>query len=76
MRIDRDRLAALSSLDDGALWGEIVKMAGGLGICLGDKAPTPEEMKKIRRALGNGKISPIDAMKIMSAYKRESGRGR
>lgn len=76
MRIDRERLNALSSLDDGALWLEITKMAKGVGLNLPDSTPKSEDMRKIRSLLSEGKINPMQAMKILSSYRKELGRGR
>ena len=76
MRIDKEKLAALNSLDDEALWQEIVKMARRLNLKLPEGTPRREEMNKIRTLLGEGKISPLQAMKIMSSYKKENDRGR
>jgi hypothetical protein len=76
MRIDRERLNALSSLDDAALWLEITKMARGIGLNLPSGVPKSEDMRKIRSLLSEGKINPMQAMKILSSYKKEIDRGR
>lgn len=71
MRIDKDKLERLMSLDDDALWGEISGMARGFGFNIGSTTPKPEDMQKIRDLLSEGKISPAGAMKIMKSIKRE-----
>lgn len=71
MRIDKDKLERLMSLDDDALWSEISGMARGFGFNIGNSTPKPEDMQKIRNLLGEGKISPAGAMKIMKSIKRE-----
>ena len=72
MRIDKEKLARLSELDDNALWGEIRKMAGGMSLSLPENAPSKNDMQKIRQMLSCGRINPLDAMKIMQSYKRGS----
>lgn len=71
MRIDKEKLDTLMRLDDKALWSEIVKMARGFGFNISDEAPRGDDMQKIRSLLGEGRISPHGAMKLLQSLKRD-----
>ena len=62
----------LSKMNDRELWEQIRIIAKGHGISLPDKAPTHEELEKVRGLIsGGGRISIADAYKIMNQYKKE-----
>lgn len=76
MRIDREKLRALTALDDNALWQEILRIGRGFNLNLPSTTPKKEEMQKIRDMLDEGKINPHAAMKIMQGVRRDSENGR
>ena len=70
MKLNQDMVKRLCGLDDGALWAEIRKIAGGYGLKLPDKTPTKAELRKVREALNLGEIRTADAMRLVNEYKR------
>ncbi len=72
MKINKDALKALAGLGDKELWSALRAMAQEHGYTLPETAPRPEDMAKIRAALGGAeKISLSDAAKILNGYKRK-----
>ena len=71
MRIDKEKLNRLSSLDDDGLWREIVTMAQGLGFKLPQNTPSSSDMQKLRSAVNSEKINMKDAVRLLKTYKRE-----
>ena len=71
MRIDKEKLTALTSLSDEELWRQVVSIAGSHGLKLSDKAPPHEELEKLRSmVLGGSKLSLASAMRIVNEYKK------
>ncbi len=74
MKINREKLEKLASLDDSALWAQIRTLAGTKGINLPDVTPSHAELERIRGAMrGTEKINLSDAAKILNSYKRNGG---
>ena len=72
MKIDKDKLRALSEKGDEELWREIQRIAGEHGYKLPVSAPKHEDMERIRGALsGAEKISLGDAARIMNSFKKK-----
>ena len=70
MKINKEQLDALMRLPDDRLWGEIVRMAAGYGFVLPAEVPPKEQMEKLRGAAGAGKISAMDALRLLNEYKK------
>jgi hypothetical protein len=71
MKLNKEKLSALSSLPNAKMWEEIRKMAGERGFTLPEEVPPPETMEKIRRAMsGAERISLSEAAKIMQNYRK------
>ena len=71
MKINRDKVARLSSLGDSELWDEIRGIAGSHGFKLPEKTPSPTEMAKLREALlGSTQANLKEAMRVINNYKR------
>ena len=73
MKINKEKLSALMKLSDDELWKEAKKLASAYGLNLPDKTPPKEQMDKLRGLVGGGKISALDALKLISEYKRSKG---
>lgn len=72
MKFSQEKLDMLAKLNDRELWEQIRVIAKGYGINLPDKAPTHEELEKVRGIMRSGeKISISDAYKIINQYKKE-----
>lgn len=74
MKIDKEKLNALTSLPNDELWCEIRKVAKSYGFTLPEKTPADSEMQKLRGTVSGGcKLNLGDAVKILNDYrKRES----
>ena len=71
MRVDKDKLTAMMSKDDDALWREIREIAGSHGFKLPESTPPKEDMRRLRGTVEGGtRINLGDAMKIINSYKR------
>ncbi len=71
MRIDKEKLKALTSLSDEALWEEIKKIGKSHGFTLPDAPPKNGELGKVRRALGEEeRINLGEAIKIINQYRK------
>lgn len=75
MKINNEKLKGLASLDDEALWQQMLTIAGGKGHKINSPMPPHEEMERIRRIMrGEEKISLGEAMKILNTYKNGGAR--
>ena len=71
MRIDKEKLLALSEKSDAELWQAISEIAEKHGYALPKNAPQKSEMDKIRAIMGNAdKINMREAMRMLQEYKR------
>ena len=71
MRIDKDKLKRLSSLNDDALWEEIRAVGSAHGFKLPEKPPKGCELDKIRGALSSGdKINLGEAIRIINQCRK------
>ena len=76
MKLDREMLAKLSGMDDDALWGTVVTVAGEKGIRLPASTPPHETMERLRGTLsGSGTLSLGEAVRILSSYRKEHPNG-
>lgn len=74
MKIDKKTLDMLSSLPDDSLWKMICAIGAGSGIDLSAVKVSPEDLSKLRCAMGNltdGDISR--AMQILENTKKQRG---
>lgn len=70
MRINKEELAKLASLDDEELWRTVVKMAGSYGFKLPEKTPEHSELEKLRATVNSSKLNLSDAVKLLNNYRR------
>ena len=71
MRVDKNKLEALASLDDEALWRQIKGIVESRGIKLPDKAPASSELNKFRAICRSDKSFTLtEAMRLISNYKK------
>ena len=75
MRLDRNKIKEIASLDDTELWKTIKDMALRQGISLPEKVPQHNELEKLRVIMLSDKINPIVAMKLLNDIKRGKGNG-
>ena len=72
MKLNKQRLEALCSLDDEALWREIRNIGASYGISLPEKSPPHSEIQRVRDAVaGGGRMNLAEAVKIINAQRRE-----
>ena len=72
MHLDKEKLSALAALPDGELWLKIKEIAAKNGLKLSDKAPSHEELERLRSIVSGGsKLSLATAMKIVNEYKKK-----
>lgn len=71
MKINKEKLDALCAMPDEELWHEVQKIAASYGFKLQGKAPSKEEMQKMRNAVSGSKINFGEALKIINNYKGE-----
>ena len=70
MKLNKEKIAALLSLDDANLWKEITCAAQKFGYTLPQEAPKERDMAKIRLALGEAeKLSALDVARMLAAFK-------
>ena len=75
MRIDKEKLNALTSMPDDKLWIEIRKIAKGYGFTLPENTPKACEMQKLRSVVSDsGKLNLADAVKILNEYRKRENR--
>ena len=71
MKIDKEKLSAMAALSDEELWATVLAIASRNGIKMPSKAPSHEELEKIRTAMSNpDKLNALGALKIISKYKK------
>lgn len=70
MKIDKEKLRALTALEDKELWKVITDTLQKYGYTPPEKAPSEENMKKIRSVMKDTeKISTRDVLRLMSEFK-------
>ena len=73
MKIDKEEMKRLSTLNDEALWQKIQSVAKEHGYNLTVK-PKAEDLEKVRGVLrGDEKFSLSEATRLMKKYKKENG---
>ena len=70
MRFDKAKLEALVAMPDDKLWEEVVRIADSFGYSLPREAPPHAELQKMREAVNGGKISTMEAMRIVNRLKQ------
>ena len=70
MRFDKEKLQALAALPDDELWREVLRIADSFGYSLPREAPPHAELQKMRDAVSSGKISTMEAMRIVNRLKQ------
>ena len=71
MKIDKQRIAELSSLPDEKLWAEIVNIGASHGCNMPRAVPPHAELEKLRAAVSGEKMKLGEAMKILQGLRRE-----
>ena len=75
MKFNKARLEELGSMSDQALWETIKGIAVAYGIRLSDRAPTHDELERVRSMCrGDTKLSMMEALRLMNDYKRGDGK--
>ena len=70
MKLNKEKIDLLLKKDDALLWQEIINMAQKFGYTLPEKAPSAQNMEKIRTAIENAdKLSALDVAKLLSAFR-------
>ena len=75
MKINREKLQEMLRLSDEELWREVQRLSASYGINLNGKAPTKEEINKLRSIASGERINLTEAMKLMNEYKRRETNG-
>ncbi len=75
MKINKEKIEAITRLPDDEMWREIVSIAKGYGFSIPEKTPSCEELQRIRSIASGGKINMVEAMKLMNNLKRGQGNG-
>ena len=71
MKINKERLHALTDMSDEMLWKTVREIATSHGYSLPERAPSHSEMEKLRAAMrGGDKINMADAVKLLKNYKK------
>ena len=71
MRIDKQKIAELSSLSDDNLWAEIVRIGASHGFNMPRAVPPHSELEKLRAAVSGEKMKLGEAMRILQGLRRE-----
>ena len=75
MKINKEKLEALASLDDDSLWKEIRTTAQKFGYTLPTEVPARSNMEKIREAmLSAEKLSAMDVARLLSSLKAKKSK--
>ncbi len=75
MQFQPEILAVLLAQSDEELWRTIKGIAVSGGVRLPRSTPSPEQMKKLRAALGDGtNVNLAEAMRIIERYKNGDGK--
>ena len=73
MKIDKEKLKALSVKSDAELWDIITGIATKHGYTLPKNPPEKAQMEKIRAIMGNAEqMNMRDALRILQEYKRRT----
>ncbi|MBQ2738070.1 MAG: hypothetical protein IJY01_00690 [Clostridia bacterium] len=71
MKIDKDKLKALSLLSDTELWATICEVAKGHGISVPLTPPSPADMQKIREAMVDpDRLSIAGALRLINKHRK------
>lgn len=71
MKIDKDKLKALSLLSDTELWATICEVAKNHGISVPLTPPAPAEMQKIRDAMSDpDRLSLASALRLINKHRK------
>ena len=70
MKINKDKLASLSAMDDESLWRQIKNIGAAYGIKLPDKTPPKAELDRVREALSGPRLNLTQAIDIINGYRR------
>lgn len=70
MRINKEKLEALTNLPDDKLWAEIVAVAASYGFALPKETPPKETLAKLRSAVSGDKLNVADAIKVLNKYRK------
>ena len=74
MKIDKDKLMAMSMLSDEELWKTIRKVGEAHGVKTPEAAPSASDMQKIKAALRDAdKINLAGALKIIDNHRKGKG---
>lgn len=75
MKLNKEKLQELSSLDDAALKKEIISAAQKFGYTLPPNALGEKEIEKIRSVMKNAdKLSPMEIAKFLSSVKAKKNK--
>ena len=75
MKINKEEMRELASLDDRALWIQILKIAEGYGYRLKADMPPKELLDRVRRIMrAEEKISLAEGMRILREYRDKGGK--
>ena len=75
MKLNKEKLRALATLDDRALWTEIRDAAQKFGYTLPTEVPAHRDMEKLREAmLSTEKVSAMDVARLLSSLKAKKSR--
>ena len=71
MKIDKEKLKAMSRLSDAELWATIRAVAEAHGIRTPEQAPSCDDMRKIKSALSEAdKLNLSEALKIIDNHRK------
>lgn len=70
MRINKEKLEALTNLPDDKLWAEIVSIAASYGFSLPRETPPKETLDKLRCAVSGDRLNVGDAVKVLNKYRK------
>ena len=72
MKLNKEKLNALASMDDASLWREIYSAAQKFGYALPEKAPDAKSLEKIRSVIIDAdKISALDVARLFGSLKEK-----
>lgn len=76
MKINKEKLSSITSMDDNTLWREIRAIGASYGITLPEKTPPKSELDKVRYALCGTKLNLGEAIGIINNYKKGETNGK
>ena len=75
MKINKEKLEALASLDDDSLWKEIRTTAQKFGYTLPAATPAKSDIEKIRGVMQSAeKISTLEIARLLSSLKAKKSK--